>query len=284
MNNLPRTLLASGFGLAKIGLTGLVLYGLFALYVFFQADSMIFLPRPASYQDSEDILKIPVSEDTEISATYLPNPEAELLLLYMHGNAEDLGDIRPLLERLQTWGFSVFAYDYQGYGTSDGRPSERNTYKEVEAVYRYLTQQLDIPPEQIIPYGRSVGGGPATYLAAHQEVGGLILESTFTSVFRVVVPFPLLPFDKFPNLRNLQQVQSPVLVMHGTADRTIPVHHGQTLYEAAPEPKLSFWVDGADHNDFTWVAGQQHRETLLAFQELVATHQASAQMSAETSP
>lgn len=269
MNNLPRILLASGFGLARLGLTGLALYGLFALYIFFQADNMIFLPRPASYQDNEDILKIPVSEDTKISATYLPNPDADLLLLYMHGNAEDLGDIRPLLERLHTWGFSVFAYDYQGYGTSDGSPSERNAYQEAEAVYRYLTQQLQIPPEQIVPYGRSVGGGPATHLAARRPVGGLILASTFTSVFRVVVPFPLLPFDKFPNLHNLQQVRSPVLIMHGKADRTIPLPHGQALYDAAPDPKLFLWVDGADHNDFTWVAGKQHPETLLAFQALV---------------
>lgn len=280
MNHIPKILIAGGFGLVRLGLTGLALYSLFALYVFFQADNMIFLPRPASYQDSEDILKIPVGENTEISATYLPNPEADLLLLYMHGNAEDLGNIRPMLERLHTWGFSVFAYDYQGYGTSDGRPSERNAYQEANAVYRYLTQQIGIPPEQIIPYGRSVGGGPATYLAAHQVVGGLILESTFTSVFRVVVPFPLLPFDKFPNLDHLQQVQSPVLVMHGTADRTIPLHHGQTLYAAAPDPKLSLWVEGADHNDFTRVAGQQHRDALLAFQALVLAHQAPVQTAA----
>ena len=64
----------------------------------------------------------------------------------------------------------------------------------------------------------------------------------------------------------------PVLVMHGQADRTIPAKHGQRLYAIASEPKLSLWVAQADHNDFTWVAGERHRQTLLAFQKLVATH------------
>ncbi|MEM6436622.1 MAG: alpha/beta hydrolase [Cyanobacteria bacterium P01_D01_bin.115] len=249
------------------------IYTFFAVYVFFRADSMIFLPPPASYQDTEAILKIPVNETEAISGTYLFNEQATHTLLYIHGNAEDLGTVRPVLERLHSFGFSVFAYDYRGYGTSDGRPSERNAYEEADAAYAYLTQQLKIPPEQIIVYGRSVGGGPAVELATQQAISGLILESTFTSVFRVVVPFPLLPFDKFPNLDKLPEIQVPVLIMHGQADRVIPFEHGQTLYEALPEPKLSLWVETAGHNDFPWVAGDRHQQALLAFQDLVETHQ-----------
>ena len=249
------------------------IYTFFAVYVFFRADSMIFLPPPASYQDTEAILKIPVNETEAISGTYLFNEQATYTLLYIHGNAEDLGTVRPVLERLHSFGFSVFAYDYRGYGTSDGRPSERNAYEEADAAYAYLTQQLNIPPEQIIVYGRSVGGGPAVELATQQAIAGLILESTFTSVFRVVVPFPLLPFDKFPNLDKLPEIQVPVLVMHGQADRVIPFEHSQTLYDALPEPKLSLWVEAAGHNDFPWVAGDRHQQVLLAFQDLVATYQ-----------
>ncbi len=249
------------------------IYAVFALLVFFRADSMIFLPRPASYSDTEAILKVPVTADQEISATYLPGAEADYVLLYAHGNAEDLGDIRPVLERLHGWGFGVFAYDYRGYGTSDGRPSEANAYAEIEAAYAYLTQQLGVSPDRIIAYGRSVGGGPATHLAAQAPIAGLVLESSFTSAFRVIAPFPLLPFDKFPNLATLQDVQAPVLVLHGEADATIPIEHGRALYEAAPGPKLSLWVPEADHNDFTWVAGDRHREALLEFQRLIEAGQ-----------
>nr|WP_239112208.1 alpha/beta hydrolase [Halomicronema sp. CCY15110] len=249
----------------------LFIYTCFALYVFFRADSMIFLPQPASYQDTEDVLKVPATQTEQISATFLPNSESAYTLLYIHGNAEDLGDIRPVLDRFHSWGFSVFAYDYRGYGTSDGQPTEKNAYQDAAAAYSYLTQQLQIPPEQIIVYGRSVGGGSATELATRYPIAGLILESTFTSAFRVVVPFPLLPFDKFSNLDKLPKVRCPVLIMHGQADQTIPPEHGQILYAAASEPKLALWVAAAGHNDFTWVAGDRHRQALWSFQQLIET-------------
>ena len=232
---------------------------------------MIFLPQSSSYQDTEEILKIPVTDTEKISAQYLPNPQADHILLYIHGNAEDLGDIRPWLQQLHQWGFSVFAYDYRGYGTSDGHPSERNAYQDADAAYTYLTRSLNVLPERIIVYGRSVGGGSATELARKHELAGLILESAFTSAFRVVVPIPLLPFDKFSNLSKVRKVRCPVLVMHGQADQIIPFRHGKTLYEAAPDPKAFLWVEAAGHNDLAWVAAERLKETLVFFQTLVAT-------------
>jgi abhydrolase domain-containing protein 17 len=270
MSQLPfRKLLIGKFSWKRLVRSLLLIYIFFALYIFFQADRMIFLPQPTSYQDTKDILKLPVSDTEKISAIYLPNAQSAYTLLYIHGNAEDIGDIRPLLDRLHRWGFSVFAYDYRGYGTSDGNPSEHNAYQDADAAYTYLTQQLKIPPKQIIVYGRSLGGGSATELANRYPVAGLILESTFTSAFRVVLPFPILPFDKFSNLVKLRKVRCPVLVMHGQADQTIPIQHGQTLFEAASEPKMSLWIAEAGHNDFTEVAGKRLQQTLVSFQELV---------------
>lgn len=273
MRHLPlRKLLIGELSWKRLVRSVLIIYIFFALYVFFRADSMIFLPQPATYQNTKDILKIPVTDTEKISAVYLPNAQAAYTFLYIHGNAEDLGDVRPMLDRLHSWGFSVFAYDYRGYGSSEGKPSEGNAYRDADAAYRYMTQHLKIPPEQIILYGRSVGGGSATDLASQHSVAGLILESTFTSAFRVVVPFPILPFDKFSNLDKLQKVRCPILVMHGQADQTIPIQHGQTLYASASEPKMSLWVAGAGHDDFTWVAGERHQQALLSFQQLVRAH------------
>ncbi|MFP5272250.1 alpha/beta hydrolase [Coleofasciculus sp.] len=249
------------------------IYVFFALYVFFIADRMIFLPSPSSYPDTPDILKLTTADDIQISAVYLPNPAATYTILYIHGNAEDLGNIQPLLHHLHSLGFSVFAYDYRGYGTSQGSPSERNAYRDSDTAFTYLKEQLKVPPEQIIAYGRSVGGGSAVDLAARHPLAGLILESSFTSAFRVVLPIPILPFDKFPNLDKITQVNCPVLVIHGTADETIPLSHGKRLFAAAPEPKLSLWVDGASHNDLFWVAGEQYGETLQEFAQLVAKTQ-----------
>ncbi|AFY94512.1 alpha/beta hydrolase [Chamaesiphon minutus] len=265
-------LLVGDFSWQKLGQLLLFVYVCFTLIIFVRADSMIFLPQPASYIDTKDIIKLPIAKTEQISAIYLPNPQAKYTLLYIHGNAEDLGDIRSQLERLHSWGFSVFAYDYRGYGTSSGKPSESNAYEDADAAYTYLTGQIEIPASQIIIYGRSVGGGSATELAANNTVGGLILESTFTSAFRVVVPFPLLPFDKFTNLDKISKVRCPVLVMHGQSDEIIPFDHGRSLYKAAPQPKMYLWIANAGHNDFTDVAGARHQQALLSFQQLIETH------------
>ncbi|WP_204102513.1 MULTISPECIES: alpha/beta hydrolase [Spirulina sp. CCY15215] len=264
-----RKLLIGEFTFKRMINSLLFIYIFFALYVFFVADRMIFVPQPASYTDDEDILKLSTSNQEKFSGLYLPNPNAQYTLLYSHGNAEDLGEIRPVLEFFQAIGFNVFAYDYRGYGTSEGKASERNTYEEIEIAYTYLTEKIGISPDRILLFGRSVGGGPTLNLATRKPVGGIILESTFTQVFRVVVPFPLLPFDKFRNLDKIKQIKVPVLIVHGMEDNTIPFSHGQKLFAAAPEPKLSFWVEGATHNDLFWVAGDDYAEKLQEFEKLV---------------
>jgi abhydrolase domain-containing protein 17 len=274
MHPLPsRKLSAQKFSWKRVMGLLLFIYTCFGIYIFFRADSMMFLPQLVSYKDTKNILKIPVTASEQISARYLTNPQAKYTLLYIHGNAEDLGDVQLMLDRLHGLGFSVFAYDYRGYGTSNGMPSEQNAYQDADAAYTYLTQQLKIPPKQIIVYGRSIGGGSATELVTRHATAGLILESTFTSAFRVILPFPLLPFDKFTNLDKLQKIHCPVLVMHGGIDRTIPIQHGQKLYEAASDPKISLWVPDAGHGEVPAIAGKQYDEALLSFQKLIDTHQ-----------
>ncbi len=276
MRHLPsRKLSAKEFKWKRVMRLLLFIYTCFGIYIFFRADSMMFLPQPVSYKDTKDIRKIPVTESEQISAIYLPNNRAKYTILYIHGNAEDLGDARPMLDRLQGLGFSVFAYDYRGYGTSTGTPGEQNAYRDAEAAYTYLTQQLKISPQQIIVYGRSIGGGSATEVVTRHATAGLILESTFTSAFRVVLPFPLLPFDKFTNLDKLQKVHCPVLVMHGGIDRTIPIQHGRKLYEVASEPKISLWVKDAGHDDLPEIAGKRYDQALLSFQKLIDTHRST---------
>ncbi|MDJ0718780.1 MAG: alpha/beta hydrolase [Prochloraceae cyanobacterium] len=247
-----------------------LLYGVLCLFVLLVSERLIFFPQPSSYQDRSAILKLPSGEGITISAVYLPSVPSSYTILYSHGNGEDLGDIQLVLQHLHQIGFSVFAYDYRGYGTSMGRPREQNVYKDIDAAYNYLTQELSIPPSKIIAYGRSVGGGPSVDLASRQPLAGLILESSFTSAFRVAIPIPLFPFDKFRNLSKLKKVNCPVLVIHGTADKVIPLTHGQQLFAAASQPKLSLWVEGANHNDPLFlVAQKQYVGTLRQFAQII---------------
>jgi fermentation-respiration switch protein FrsA (DUF1100 family) len=248
-----------------------LLYIGLAVYGWFFADRSIFLPHPSSYRDAPDILKIKSANGNIISALYLPNPSAAFTLLVSHGNAEDLGDDREWLEGLRRAGFSVLAYDYQGYGTSQGKPTEKSAYEDEVASYEYLTHDLKTSPDRIIVYGRSVGSGPAVHLAARKPIAALILQSPFLSAFRVLTRVPLLPFDKFPNYKEISHVRRPLLIIHGASDSVIPLWHGRKLFEAANQPKHLVVVPGADHNDLDFVAGASYFQTLQAFQGSLGT-------------
>src|SRR5438876_1121812 len=127
------------------------------------------------------------SGQVSISAVYLPNVSARYTLLFSHGNAEDLGDDLPMLNELRRAGFALFAYDYRGYGTSQGVSSEKSLYEDVDAAYEYVTRTLHVSRDRIISFGRSLG------CAAHVR---------------------LLPWEKFDNAANIRRVHRPVLVIH----------------------------------------------------------------------
>lgn len=240
----------------------LVVYAAFALLVWVAADRLMFQP-PAPYPASSGVLRIPVDGDT-VTALWLPNPAAMHTVFFSHGNAEDLGDDRPYLEEMRRAGFSVFAYDYRGYGHSTGRPSERRACRDAEAAFAHLTRTVGVPPERVIVHGRSLGGGPSTALAARHPIGGLVLESTFTSIHALVPGTRVLPFDRFRNLARLKDVRAPVLVIHGRRDEVVPFAHGRRLYAAARAPKRSAWFD-AGHNDLPAAGGDAYWRALRDF-------------------
>jgi fermentation-respiration switch protein FrsA (DUF1100 family) len=233
------------------------------------ADRLIFLPPPASYRAEQGVVMLDTADGGRIAAVHLPLADATHTILYSHGNAEDLGHVRPVLETIRRAGFAVFAYDYRGYGLSAGTPSEAATYRDIDAAWTHLTERLGVPPRRVILLGRSVGAGPSVDLATRVPVGGLVLESAFVTAFRVLTRVPLLPFDKYRNIDKIIRVACPVLVIHGTADEVVPLWHGQRLFQAAREPKRALWVDGAGHNDLMLVAGARYGRALADFAALL---------------
>lgn len=249
----------------------LVFYGAVTLWARSISDSMLFLPDYGSRVEPVGAVRIEVGDGLAVSAVYLPNPAARFTVWYFHGNAEALGDLGPRLEKLREQGFAVFAAEYPGYGASGGVPTERSIYAANRAALGYLRDRLHVPPEKVILYGRSVGGGPATEIAAKENVGGLVLESAFVSAYRVMTRWPLLPGDKFKNLAKLRDVHCPVLVIHGRADRVIPFWHGEALYATARGRKQHLWIDTAGHNDLLEWAGDRYGKALQEFSALVTS-------------
>jgi fermentation-respiration switch protein FrsA (DUF1100 family) len=251
--------------LVRIVRLPVILYIALLLFGWLGSEDMIFVPQPASYRDDDRVVKIEVCGGERISATYVTNPAARATLLFSHGNAEDIGDLRFLLTDLAAAGYNVLAYDYRGYGTSDGRPSEDAAYRDIEAAYAYLTNTLHVAPSNIIVYGRSVGSGPSVDLASRRPVAGLVLQSGFTSAFRVMTHVKIAPFDRFDNLAKIPRVKCPILLFHGTEDTVIPPWHSERLEAAATAPVKRVPIPGAGHNDLVDVAGPLFSRELAAF-------------------
>lgn len=173
-------------------------------------------------------------------------------ILFSHGNAVDLGQMTSFFIGLgQRINCNIFSYDYSGYGTSTGKPSEKNLYADIDAAWHALRTQYGISPENIILYGQSIGTVPTVDLASRYEVGAVILHSPLMSGMRVAFPATKRTwfFDAFPSIDKVPKVTSPVLVIHGTHDEVIDFSHGVTIYEKCQRPVEPLWVEGAGHND-----------------------------------
>ena len=188
------------------------------------------------------------SGEYRLDAFYHPAPPGRPVILFSHGNGEILFDIMPFLNEMIRRNYGVMAYDYAGYGDSEGKPGERQSCRDIESAFRFLTETEKIDPRRIVFCGFSVGGGPSCYMASKHPNNPLILAATFASAIQVVLPFSL-PGDRFPNAKILSSQPIPVLIFHGTADKVIPFRNGRKNYDSAIGRKKLIPVPGADHND-----------------------------------
>lgn len=220
--------------------------------------SLLFQPPPPTYLHPSRHFWLTNAFGGRIPAFFIEWPNAKVTILFSHGNAEDLGMIYDWFNDLaRVLRVNIMAYDYSGYGKSNGRPTESNCYADIEAAYAYLTQEKDIKPEQIVLYGRSLGSGPSCYLASKtaregRSVAGLILQSPLLSAFRVAFNFRFtMCGDRFPNIDYAPRIRCPVFIVHGTQDEVVPFWHGQELFLALKQAWRAkpFWVEGAGHNN-----------------------------------
>ncbi|HKQ38137.1 MAG TPA: alpha/beta hydrolase [Verrucomicrobiae bacterium] len=206
----------------------------------------------APERQHEDI-QFKASDGVKLHGWFFPGSKREhLAFLIFHGNA---GNICHRLHFYDAWlelGVSVFAFDYRGYGQSQGTPSEVGTYLDGQAAYAWLRQR-GFAPENIILLGKSLGGGIASEIALREKVGGLILQNTFSSIPDVGRElFPFLPVRligsiRYETVKKLPRIHAPVLVMHSHGDDFIRFGHAERNFAAAKEPKM-FWEIHGTHN------------------------------------
>ena len=175
------------------------------------------------------------------------------LVFFIHGNAELadfwLYEFSQLLEN----NIAVFLFEYPGYGNSHVSTNKTSITESVLDAYDKVlaNETIKINSDRIIVYGRSIGGGIASLLAEKKPVSALFLESTFSSLSRLVYEkgWPgFLVKDKFDNLSIIKQLALPIIIFHGNKDKLIPVSHARRLQKAAAE-YASIHEDSCGHND-----------------------------------
>lgn len=227
------------------------------------------------YHNQRDLLYYPATErilpqDTDLTLVYeheLQMSDGRTLyswfsgarqnfptLLYLHGNG---GSIGTRVEPIRQWteaGFGIYALGYPGYGGSDGEPSEAALMEAARSAYDHLRQR-GLPHDRIVIFGESLGTAVAVQLAAEKSPRAVVLLAPMYSVLeRAEATYPYLPVrrllkDTWLSSDYIDQMSSPLLVIHGTADRIIPINSGFRLFHEAPEPKEFNGIKDAGHND-----------------------------------
>lgn len=210
------------------------------------------------------------ADDERLDGWFVPAVPGSDVVLFLHGNAGNIGHRLDSLRIFHELGLAVFIFDYRGYGRSTGKTSEAGTYEDAATAWRHLTQEHGYKAEQIVLFGRSLGAAIAAQLAAQQTPRALIIESAFTSVPKMAAElYPFLParwlsrYD-YATESYLSEVGCPILVVHSRDDEIIPFHHGESLYAAANSPKQFLEIRGG-HNEGFLLSEVAYRKGLAVF-------------------
>jgi pimeloyl-ACP methyl ester carboxylesterase len=224
--------------------------------------------KPLASLAADKMLKVGLPAQHSLPAAVLSNDDRPVLL-YLHGARWNVTGSAFRMRRMQELGFSVLGVDYRGFGKSSaGLPSEDTAYEDARAAWDWLAAKYPERPRYI--YGHSLGGPIAINLASQvSDERGTIVEGTFTSIADVVstfkwgwVPISALITQRFEAIRKVDQIGSPLLVVHGGSDQLIDPELGRKLFDAAAEPKLFVLVDGGSHHNTNTIGQPQYKAAL----------------------
>jgi uncharacterized protein len=210
------------------------------------------------------------ADNLSLNAWFLPTESQPIgTVILFNGNAGNRADRWPLGEALRMNGFSVLLVDYRGYGGNPGSPSQTGLNADALAALAYVRSRPDVDGDRVVYFGESLGSGVAIQLAVTDPPAALVLRSPFTSMADVAaVHYPIASFllrDRYPSLESIPEIDAPLMVVAGSADRIVPVEQSRTLFEAALHPGQYLELQGVDHNDWALVAGDQMVDEVVSF-------------------
>jgi fermentation-respiration switch protein FrsA (DUF1100 family) len=209
-------------------------------------------PAAAGFPEAEEHI-LSTTDGEKLIAWHVPPRAGKPVVVFFHGNGDILAWRAPWFSKLIADGTGLVAVSFRGYAGSSGSPTEAGLLQDAEAAYAFAAQRYSA--ERIVSWGYSLGTGPAVALAARHRTAALILEAPYTSIADVAAAaFPFAPVrwfvrDSFHSNQWIANVKSPILIMHGGRDATIPIRFGEKLYEFAHEPKQMVRFPEAAHDD-----------------------------------
>lgn len=203
--------------------------------------------------DGVRVVRIETPDGETIEAWHAGSAAGLPTIVYLHGNAGEIGDRPNRFRYYRDRGFGVLFVSYRGYAGSTGRPSEEGLVTDAVAAYDWLMAS-GADAARIVVVGESLGTGVAVQLAARRRVAAVSLNAPFTSAADIAarsywwLPVRLLMKDQFRSVDHVGAIGAPLLVQHGDADRIVPFELGRRLFDAALEPKRFVVLPGGGHD------------------------------------
>ncbi len=215
------------------------------------------------------------SDSVKLQAFFVPRPDSNRVVLFLHGNAGNASHRLEDAVRLANVGTNVFLLSYRGYGKSEGSPSEQGVYTDGRSALAYLQSELGFTLIRTVILGRSIGSAVAIEIAQGFPVAGLVLVSPFSSGRDFARTQGLswiawLTGEPFHSIEKISRVTAPVLFLHGDQDEIVPIDLGRKLFEQCPSPKTWKTLPGAGHNNLIQRTGETYFESIRVFLDSVA--------------
>ena len=239
-------------------------------FIFKSSDDIISTPDNVGLV-YEDVL-FTTKDNINLHAWLVPGDPHKPMVVFFHGNAANISYRVDILRYFNEMGFSVFIFDYRGFGKSDGQAtSEEDLYIDSRSALDYLRSK-GWSASQMIYYGRSMGAAASLQMGLEFPPAVVVMEAPFTSMSEIAwhtapITYALIGWwsirARFDNINKIEKLTTPVVLFQGDKDHIVPVDMAQRLYERANEPKAFYLVAGGGHSDLYQVGGEKYREIWL---------------------
>ncbi len=216
-----------------------------ANYIFNYGEDAVFRENNITRKDGSNLnfLQFKPTDSNEIAG----------IVIYYHGNMQNINRYAPFVKIFTINGYEVWMMDYPGFGKTNGKRTEQKMLDDGQFIYDLAAKKVQ--KDSIIIYGKSMGTGIATYVAAHNNCKRVILETPYYSLktvyddFTFIYPTKWMLRFQFPSYKNIPLIKAPITIFHGTNDELISYANASRLNPLLKPIDEFVTIQNGGHND-----------------------------------